>query len=78
MASAISHPVTAAANTSLFYRPFTPISVSPLGIRPFLSGRGVAILLNELEWIWLPSAAIAALGVLWRRNADRRISHEGS
>ena len=61
-----------------YFFPFTPILVSPLGIRPFLSGRGVAILLTEIEWIWVPAAAIAALGILWRRNANRWMSHERS
>ena len=53
-----------------YFFPFRPIEVSPIGLRPFLSERGLAVLASELRWVWLPSAALAlaALGVRrpWR------------
>ena len=52
-----------------YFFPFRPIAVSPLGIGPFLSARGLAILANELTWVWLPFAALAAGLVLWRRRS---------
>jgi inner membrane protein len=31
------------------------IEVSPLGLSPFLSSRGVIVLTSELRWVWLPA-----------------------
>jgi len=42
----------------------TPISVSPLSLKAFLSNRGVAILKNEIVWVWLPSICIVVIGKL--------------
>jgi inner membrane protein len=45
-----------------YFAPFRPIRVSPIGISPFFSEGGIAVLLSELLWIWLPCAlAYAAL-----------------
>ena len=52
------------------FAPFRPIPVSPLGIRPFLSARGVAILRAELLWVWLPSGLLAA-ALAWRSRRGR-------
>jgi inner membrane protein len=49
-----------------FFFAFRPIEVSPLGVRAFLSERGVAILLSELVWVWLPCAILASLLIGWR------------
>jgi len=54
-----------------YFSAFRPIEVSPLGVRAFLSERGVAILVNELVWVWLPCAILAALlagCARWRRS----------
>jgi inner membrane protein len=37
-----------------YFLPWRPIRVSPLSLRVFLSERGVAVMLSELLWIWLP------------------------
>ena len=37
-----------------YFLPWRPIRVSPLNPRVFLSERGVAVILSELLWIWLP------------------------
>lgn len=42
----------------------TPISVSPLSVKAFFSGRGPGILKNEFMWVWLPSLFIAIIGRL--------------
>jgi inner membrane protein len=39
--------------------PFRPIEVSPLSPAAFLSARGMAILANELLWVWLPFGILA-------------------
>src|SRR5437867_6591259 len=33
----------------------------PLGLRPFLSAWGVAVLASEALWVWLPATLFAAL-----------------
>lgn len=58
-------------NTRYFF-PVRPIVVSPIGLRHFLSGGGVAAVLSELRWVWLPSVVVAG-GALWfYRTAERR------
>lgn len=53
-----------------WFAPFHPIAVSPIGAR-FFSERGVHVLVSEFYWVWLPTAALAALVVLWRRASRR-------
>jgi inner membrane protein len=50
---------------------FRPIAVSPLGIRPFLSARGAAVLASEALWVWLPAAVLAAVSLVVRRSRPR-------
>ena len=52
--------------------PFRPIEVSPIGVREFFTGRGVEVIANELQWLWLPSAVL--LAAVWglRRLSDPR------
>jgi inner membrane protein len=40
-------------NTRYFYS-YTPIKVSPIGIKAFLSERGLAVLKSEIIWVWMP------------------------
>jgi inner membrane protein len=47
------------SNTRYFF-PWTPIEVSPIGLR-FFSGRASAVILSEVVWIWIPSALAVAL-----------------
>jgi inner membrane protein len=54
-----------------YYLPWRPILVSPIGVAPFFSARGVAVLKSELVWIWAPAAVCAVLGLAirsWRRD----------
>jgi inner membrane protein len=48
-----------------YFFPFRPIEVSPLDVGAFFSVRGLAILANELLWVWLPFALLGT-GFLWR------------
>jgi inner membrane protein len=52
-----------------YYLPWRPIAVSPLGVRHFLSVRGVEVLASEAVWVWLPSAIFAA--VAWAATRPR-------
>jgi inner membrane protein len=47
---ALLSPIT---NNRYFF-PWTPIEVSPLSVKAFLSQRGLTVLLSELLWIWAP------------------------
>lgn len=49
-----------------FFLPWRVILVSPIGVEPFLSSRGLEVLRSELLWIWAPSAFLAMLGVSLR------------
>jgi inner membrane protein len=42
-----------------YFFPWRPIAVSPIGVRPFFSERGAAVLANEALWVGLPSALLA-------------------
>ena len=50
-----------------YFFPWRPIEVSPIGLG-FLSARGVMVLLNEIMWIWTPSAVVVFLAWLFRRK----------
>jgi inner membrane protein len=54
---ALLSPIT---NERYFF-PWTPIEVSPLGIRAFLSQRGLTVLKSELLWIWTPCLLLLIL-----------------
>jgi inner membrane protein len=47
--------------------PFRPIRVANFGVRWLFTHRGAVVLANELKWVWLPSALLAALALLLRR-----------
>jgi len=47
---ALLSPIT---NERYFF-PWTPIEVSPLSIKAFISQRGLTVLISELAWIWVP------------------------
>lgn len=49
-----------------YFLPWCVIVVSPIGIEPFFSRRGLEVLKSELLWIWAPSAVLAALGAAAR------------
>lgn len=48
-------------NTRYFF-PWSPIKVSPIDVRSFFSAWGMRVILNELVWIWIPSAVIFIVG----------------
>ena len=48
-----------------YFFPYRPIEVSPLGVGAFLSERGVAVLVSELVWVWVPCALLAASCLAW-------------
>ncbi|MFC3532706.1 metal-dependent hydrolase [Vogesella facilis] len=54
-----------------FFAPLQFIRVSPIGVGRFLSERGLAVLISELQWVWLPAIALGLLIALWRRRLLR-------
>jgi inner membrane protein len=58
-------------NTRYFF-PWTPIQVSPIGIKSFLSEWGLTVLKNELLWIWLPSSLLVAVSMIVRAVVSRQ------
>jgi len=50
-------------NTRYFFD-VTPIQVSPLSLRGFISERGIRVLVSELWWVWAP-ALLLAFGTRW-------------
>ena len=58
-------------NTRYFF-PVTPIKVSPLSAKAFLTQRGVSVLGSEMVWVWFPSivVTIAARYARCRQTAD--------
>ena len=59
-----------------YFFPWRPLATSPLGVSAFLGGPAVSILWNEVRWVWLPVAAVAAL-VHGVRRATRGSSRPG-
>lgn len=54
-------------NTRYFF-PWRPIKVSPIGIKGFMSERGIQILMNEALWIGIPSVLFILLIYVGRRH----------
>jgi inner membrane protein len=50
-----------------YFLPWPVLEVSPLGIRPFFSQRGLIVLYSEMPWVWMP-CVICALGCRRLRN----------
>ncbi len=44
-----------------YFLPFQPIEVSPIGLRNFLTDRGLEVILSESYWLILPSLLIMLL-----------------
>lgn len=53
------------------FAPWRPIAVSPIGAG-FFSERGLAVMLSEMRWIWLPCALVAASVFALRRAVSSR------
>jgi inner membrane protein len=54
-------------DTTRYFLPWRPIRVSPIG-PGFFSDRGMTVLVSEATWLWLPSAALAAVAWIVRRR----------
>ncbi|HYX53979.1 MAG TPA: metal-dependent hydrolase [Candidatus Limnocylindrales bacterium] len=50
-----------------YFFPWTPISVSPIGLTRIFSGYGVQVFWTELIWVWLPVLLVAFVMARYRR-----------
>lgn len=64
-------PLLAPFDNTRYFFPWTPIKVSPIGIKAFFSKWGLTVIKNELLWIWLPSFLIAFITRVIRALAER-------
>lgn len=49
-----------------YFFPWTPIVVSPLGVKGLLSNWGLMVMKSEILWIWLPLLFIVVVSILTR------------
>ncbi|MES2821385.1 MAG: metal-dependent hydrolase [Pseudomonadota bacterium] len=54
-----------------YFLPWRPIQVSPF-LGGFFSARGLAVLVSEARWIWLPCLGLAVTGIGLRHLFGRR------
>ncbi len=57
-------------DTTRYFLPWAPVRVSPIGIGAFFSFWGLAVLMTEITFVWIPTALIAAALRLLRSRAD--------
>ncbi len=56
-----------------YFFPWTPIAVSPIGVKHFFSDYGLRVLASEARWVWLPALVLVVVArVLIRLLAKRR------
>ncbi|HVR41615.1 MAG TPA: metal-dependent hydrolase, partial [Thermoanaerobaculia bacterium] len=78
---AISHPLLDAMTNGgrgiAFFAPFSnhryffpwrPIRASPIGAEGFFTDRGIATVMSELMWVWLPFAVAWVMGMISARR----------
>ncbi len=59
--------------TTRYFFPWTPLRVSPIGLRGFFSPWGREVLFSEMTWVWIPSILLLAVV-----RAGQRIFPKGS
>jgi inner membrane protein len=53
-------------NDARYFFPWRPIRTSPLRVEEFFTEQGLAILRNEMAWVWLPCALLVGALALGR------------
>ena len=56
-------------NSTRYFFPWRPIQVSPIGLDFFSSHRAVAVIVSEIQWVWIPSALIFMAASIVRKIA---------
>ena len=55
-----------------YFFPWRPIMVSPIGVIPFFSKWGLAVIKSELGWVWLPSLLMVIASAMIRFMMSKR------
>lgn len=80
MLSTLSHPIFDALtngghgvaffwplNNERYFFPWTPVEVSPIGVKGFISMRGIKVIMSEVVWLWIPALLIGRVGRYFRK-----------
>ena len=59
-----------------YFFPFRPLRVSPIGVGAFFSEWGLAVVLSELLWVWLPASLCLAVWTIFRRLTRPELPRE--
>src|SRR5205085_8492740 len=54
-----------------YFFPWRPVVVSPIGVAPFFSRWGLAVIESEFVWLWLPACALMLCSWGYRRLVRR-------
>jgi inner membrane protein len=58
-----------------YFLPWRPIEVSPIGVR-FFSNDGLAVILSEIIWVWLPAITILGLAMIVRKTSTKKLKDD--
>ncbi len=58
-------------STERYFLPWQVLQVSPIGLKRFLTTRGLSVLQSELLWVWVPSLLTSAALHTFRRQRHR-------
>jgi len=58
-------------NLTRYFFPWTPIMVSPIGLKAFFSQWGLMVMKSEFLWVWLPSLFMVVVSTVIRLVASR-------
>jgi inner membrane protein len=61
-------------NNNRYFLPWRPIHVSPIGVSRFFSHRGLAVVQNEILWIWLPAVLLVLSAWMLHRRGSPKAS----
>ena len=57
-----------------FFLPWQPIEVSPLSIRRFFTPRGIAVIVSEFIWVWIPAVVFVICAGTIRSRRGRSVA----
>jgi inner membrane protein len=55
-------------DNSRYFFPWRPLKTSPIGITSFFNGNALAIMKNEIIWVWLPVLILGGITWIVRRS----------
>ncbi len=64
-------------DTTRYFLPLRPITVSPFSLQKLFSMQGMAVARTELLWVWLPASLFASGGIVLRRIVAAKKNSSG-